>query len=73
MNAVLGNVHDAGIELVAQQHADRLRCERAAAPVGQAPGSLLLEELLLGEVAPSRICVRNRLVTAQDIAEQVYK
>jgi hypothetical protein len=38
-NAVLDDVHDAGIELVPQQHSDRLRCERTAAPVGQAPGS----------------------------------
>jgi len=37
-NAVFGDVHDAGIELVPEQHADRLRCERTAAAVGQAPG-----------------------------------
>src|SRR5688500_9089723 len=38
-NAVLGDLHDAGIELVPQQHADRLRCKRTAATVRQAPGS----------------------------------
>jgi hypothetical protein len=30
-NVVLGDVHDAGIKLVPQQYADRLRCERTAA------------------------------------------
>jgi hypothetical protein len=48
-NAVLCDVHDAGIELVPQQHADRLRCQRMTGPIGQTPGLCLLEHLLLGE------------------------
>nr|WP_291986449.1 hypothetical protein [Luteitalea sp.] len=39
---VLGDVDDAGVELVAQQHPDRLRAERLAAPVAQSPGRHLL-------------------------------
>ena len=35
-NTVLGHVHDAGVDLVAQQYADRLRCQRLAAPVRKA-------------------------------------
>jgi hypothetical protein len=50
-NAVLWDIHDASVELVAQQHADRLRRERLAAPVREAPGSDLLEQLFLRESA----------------------
>ena len=48
-DAVLGHIHDAGVELIAQQHPDRLRRERTAPAVRQAPGSRLLEHLLLKE------------------------
>jgi hypothetical protein len=48
-NAVLRNVHDARVELISQQHADGLRRQRPTAPVGQAPGLSLLEELFLRE------------------------
>jgi hypothetical protein len=48
-NAVLGDVHDAGIELVPQQHADGLRCQRTISAVREAPDARLLEHLLLGE------------------------
>jgi hypothetical protein len=33
--AVLGHIHDAGVELIEQQDADRLRRERFSAPIGR--------------------------------------
>ena len=50
------DVDDAGIELVPQQHADRLRCIVNGQPrrLVKAPGSLTAPELLLSE-APGRV------------------
>lgn len=46
---VLGHVHDARVELMAEQHPDRLRAERLAAPATQTPRRHLLQQLLLRE------------------------
>jgi len=48
-NAVLRNVHDARIDLIAQQHSNRLRRKRTIPAVRQAPGACLLEHLLFGK------------------------
>ena len=48
-NAVLGHVHDAGVELISQQHPIAWDVSGRVAAVRQAPGACLLEHLLLGE------------------------
>ena len=48
-NAVLGDVHDAGVKPISQQRPNRLGRQRTIAAVRQAPNARLLEDLLLGE------------------------
>lgn len=48
-HAVLAHVNDAGVELVVQQHPDRLRAEWTSTPVPQAAGCCALQHLLLRE------------------------
>src|SRR5581483_4645282 len=48
---VLGHIDDAGVQLVAQQHADRLRRERLAASIREAPRPGPLQQFFLRVLA----------------------
>jgi hypothetical protein len=52
-DAVLGNVHDAGVEAISPQHPNRLRRQRTISAVREAPDARLLKHLLLGETPGS--------------------
>jgi hypothetical protein len=57
-NAVLRHVHDAGVQLVAQQHADRLGRERLPAAIGEPPRPDPFQELFFG-VSPRSVLLER--------------